>query len=235
MERILTLLIASLTLAPLYYFATSGLIIVLNQSASGPDDRLGVAYLSTFAGFAAAFVGLFITWFLASRFLLPHHLRLLQLIDAIALVGWFVVYLLYSNTQPQRLDYAEHTPVLDIEVRATRAILNGQPITSMIDMRFYDGTSFDTSHPELIRQEADAVVLPWETVPFEVDQWGVVVFLKNNPVLFPIDLPRRPTQSTEWSEWVRPIAYQNDPVPPEAQQGLTLRYRFRLVPHGQQR
>ena len=235
MERVLTLLIASLTSAPLYYFAISGLIIALNQSASGPDARLGVAYLSTFAGFAAAFIGFFLTWFLASRYLLPQHLRLLQIIDAVALAGWGITYMLYNNTQPQRLEYAGHTPVLYVELRASNALLNGQPITSVVETRFYSGTSFDTAHPELIRQEADAVVLPWETVPFEVDEWGMVVFLKNNPVLFPIKLPRRPTQSTEWSEWVKPTSYQEDPVPPEAQQGLTLRYRFRLVPHGQER
>lgn len=233
MERFLTLLIASLCAAPLFYFATAKFIIALNQDASGPDARLGVAYLSTYLGFIAIPTGFFLVWFLASRFLLPQHLRFLQIADVIALVGWAIVYMNYQKTQPQRLEYSDHRPVLEVELRATKTMLAGRSLDSLIEMRFYGGTNFDTPHPELLREEDDSVILPWETVPYEVKEWGMVVFLHNKPILFRIDLPRRPTQSTDWSGWLKPVSYQENPIPEEAQQGLTLRYRFRLVPHSQ--
>lgn len=234
MERFLTLLIASLCAAPLFYFATAKFIVVLNQDASSPDDRLGVAYLSTYLGFIAIPVGFFIVWFLASRFLLPQHIRLLQIADVIALTGWGIIYGNYQNKQPQRLEYSDHRPVLEIELRATKTLLGGRSLDSLIEMRYYGGTDFmATSHPERIREEGDSVILPWETIPYEVKEWGMVVFLPNTAVLFRIDLPRRPTQSTDWSGWIKPGSYQEKPIPEEAQQGLTLRYRFRLVPYGQ--
>ncbi|MCY7350280.1 MAG: hypothetical protein LH606_06390 [Cytophagaceae bacterium] len=60
------------------------------------------------------------------------------------------------------------------------------------------------------------------------------VFIRNQPVLFVLDLPKRPTQSTDWSGWSEPMAYQEDPLPEDARQGLSLRYRFRLIAHGVQ-
>lgn len=234
MERFFTLFIASLCAAPLFYFVTAKFIIVVNQDASGPDARLGVAYLSTWLGLAAIPAGFFLVWFLASRFLLPDYLRLLQVVDAVALVGWGFVWINYVNKQPQRLEYSGHRPVLEVELRATKAMFGGRSIDSLIEMRYYRGTNFDTTHPDRVREEGDAVILPWETVPYEVDEWGMVVFLQSQPVLFRLDLPRRPTQSTDWSDWVTPVSYQENAVSEEARQGLTLRYRFRLVPHGQQ-
>ncbi|GAB2559692.1 hypothetical protein [Spirosoma areae] len=234
MERFLTLLVASLCAAPLAYFATYWLIVAMNQDAHGPDARLGAAYLSVWGGFAAVPVGFFLVWFLASRFLLPEHLRLLQIIDVVGIVGWGIVYLNYSGKQPQRLAYADHRAVLEVELRATKAMLAGRSIDSLVSIRYYVGTNFDTPHPDRVREEGDAVILPWETVPYEVTEWGVVVFLKNQPVLFWLDLPRRPEKSTDWSGWGTPVHYQDSAIPDEARQGLTLRYRFRLVPHGQQ-
>ena len=234
MERILTLFITSLCAAPLFYFATGWLVVAFNQGARSADERLGMAYASTYGGMLAALAGFFLIWFLASRFLLPQHLRLLQVADALAVVGWGIVYLNYANKQPQRLAYADHRPVLEVELRARKALLGGRSITSIIQMRYYSGTNFEIPPPGGLREEGDAVILPWATVPYEVKEWGMVVFLENQPVLFRLDLPRRPTQSTDWSDWLKPGQYQDYAIPQVAQQGLTLRYRFRLVPHGEQ-
>jgi hypothetical protein len=234
MERILTLFIASLCAAPLFYFATSWLVVIFNQDASGPDAKLGVAYFSTFGGLAMALAGFFLSWFLAGRFLLPQHLRLLQVVDALAVVGWVIVYVNYAGKQPLRLEYVDHRPVLEVELRATRALLGGRSLTSLIEMRYYGGTDFEIRLPQQLREEDDAVILPWATVTYEVKEWGMVVFLQTQPVLFRLDLPRRPTQSTDWSDWLKPGQYQDYAVPEEARQGLMLRYRFRLVPHGEQ-
>ncbi|WP_461087996.1 hypothetical protein [Spirosoma gilvum] len=44
-----------------------------------------------------------------------------------------------------------------------------------------------------------------------------------------MELPKRPAQSTEWSAWIPPIPRPEHPDP----SGLSIRYRFRLVPYGQ--
>ncbi|QJW91274.1 hypothetical protein HNV11_18780 [Spirosoma taeanense] len=233
MERILSSLLAGLCAAPLFYFATAWLFVIFNQNSSGPDDRLAVAYGSTFGGFAAMIAGFFLVWWLTYRFLLPHYLRIVQLIDGIALIGWVIVYMNYAGEQPQRLDYGDRRPVLEVELRATKAMLGSSKIDSILSLDFSGGSDNGYPHLEQLREEADAVILPWEIAPIDVRRWEIRVFLQNQPMLFPLNLPRRPTQATDWSGWLMPVQYQDYDLPEEARQGLSLRYRFQLIPYGQ--
>ena len=232
-ERIISSFLAGLCAAPLLYFVTAWLLKTLNDAPGGPDDRLAVAYLSTFGGFAAMLVGSVLIWFLTYRFLTPHHLRIVQIVDVVALIGWGIVYLNYADQQPQRLDYGDYRSVLEVELRVSKAMIGQRAIDSVLTMDFCGGTSLDYPHPDRIRQEDNALIFPWETQPIEVRQWEIRAFLENQPVFFPLDLPRRPPQSTEWSAWQSPIQYQDYPLPQGTKDGLTLRYRFRLIPYGQ--
>ncbi|GAB3506313.1 hypothetical protein GCM10027341_39160 [Spirosoma knui] len=233
MERVISSLLASLFAAPLFYFATAWLLKAANSETGGPDDRLAVAYLSTFGGFAAMIIGFFLVGFVTYRFLSPHYLRIVQLTDAVALIGWIIVYMNYADQQPQRLDYGDYRPVLEVELRATNALLGDSAIDSLLTLDFSGGTDVNSPHPEQIRHEADVTILPWETTPIDVKQWEVRAFLRNQPMLFPLDLPRRPDQSTDWSNWQKPVQYQDYTLPEKAKHGLSLRYRFRLIPYGQ--
>jgi hypothetical protein len=234
MERVLSSLLASLVAAPLFYFATAWLVVTLNRDAQGPDAGLGVAYLSVFGGFIVALIGFFLVWFLTNRFLMPQHLRLVQLAAVAGLVGWGIVYMNFEKTQPQRLDYGDLRAVLEVELRATKAILGQGAIDSLTSMDFIGGTNFDQKHPDQIREDGDAMILPWETLVHRVGKWEMRVFLQHKPVLFQLDLPQRPEKSTDWSGWAAPVQYQDVPIPDAARQGLTLRYRFRIKPYSEQ-
>ena len=71
-------------------------------------------------------------------------------------------------------------------------------------------------------------MLPWETTPLAVSAWEVRVFLRDTPSVFRLGLPKRPAASTDWSEWIPPAAVEGYAAPA----GLSLRYRFRLIPYG---
>ncbi|KAA9355289.1 hypothetical protein [Larkinella humicola] len=231
MERFFTLFVASLCAAPLFYFLFSEVTVALNSQATGPDARLGVAYLATWGGFLAAFVGFFVVWFLARYCLVETYLRYLQVFDGIALIGWFVFYLNWSDQQEYRLDYPNHRAVLEVEMRAAQSFLKGEPIDKVLIPQFI-GQDLDMSHVDRIRKEGNFVILPWETTPISLKKWQMRVFVHTTPVDFPLDLPRRPQASTDWSAWLIPSDKQEDPLPDGALEHTALRYRFRLIPHG---
>lgn len=231
MERFFTSLIASLCTAPLLYFLVAWYFNQQSQTG-GPDARLGNAYLGTWLGFLAAGLGLFVLWFLAYRFLTGTYLRHLQLADALGLLAWGLVWGQYDARQPKRLEYNDHQASLEVEVRAARWLLSGKPVDAVVSMDFVGGDDLSSPHPDRVREEEAFVILPWETAPISVKDWAMRVFVHQRPVLFTLNLPRRPTQSTEWSDWVAPTPYQDEALTDGVRRGLALRYRFRLIPYG---
>lgn len=233
MERFITLLVASICTAPLFYFLVSGIVFATNKGLSG-DSGMAVAYLGTWGGFLAAFVGFFVVWFLARYFLVDNYLRYLQIYDGVALVGWFVLYLNWTSDQPYSLQYSDRRAVLSVEGRLTKPFLKDAAIDSVLTFQ-YIGQDLDEPHPDRIREEGNFVILPWDTTPLEVNKWKIRVFFHNKPVDFLLNLPRHPEKSTEWSAWTAPLPEQQDePLPDGVQQNLTIRYRFRLIPYGSQ-
>ncbi|GAB3931076.1 hypothetical protein [Larkinella terrae] len=231
MERFATLLVASICTAPLFFFLVSGLVFASNRGLNG-DSGLAAAYLGTWGGFLAAFVGFFVVWFLARYYLAENYLRYLQIYDGVALVGWFVLYLNWTSDQPYSLDYSDRRAVLSIEARLPKSFLNGAKIDSLIEFQ-YIGQDMDEPHPDQIREEGDFVILPWDTTPLDANKWKMRIFVYNKPVDFILNIPRHPQQSTEWSVWTAPVPEQQDgPLPDGVQQNLTIRYRFRLIPYG---
>ncbi|GAB3320737.1 hypothetical protein GCM10027299_14270 [Larkinella ripae] len=231
MERFVTLFVASLCAAPLFFFLFSGIVFSMNKGLSG-DSGLGAAYLGTWGGFLAAFAGFFLVWFLAQRFLADHYLRSLQVFDGVALIGWIVAYFIWSDDQPYVLNYSDQRAVLEVEVRLTKPFLNGQAIDSTVSFQFI-GQDFESRQSVQTREEGNAVILPWETTPYEINGWRMRVFVRNQPVDFRLDLPKRPLESTDWSGWSPPdVGQQREPLPNGVLASMALRYRFRLEPYG---
>ncbi|GAB4016357.1 hypothetical protein GCM10028808_44550 [Spirosoma migulaei] len=232
MERTLTLGIACLCLAPLFFWLGFGMVWWFTKDAGGGgEDRIAYGYFGVLGGLALAGIGIAILWYLSSRFLVQHSLRYLQIADAILIVGWLVYWAINTAQQPQRLSYEGKWAALEIEVKAAKPLLAGSDIASAISMDYIGGqNSGNFPRSEAVRKEGEFLILPWATAPMYVDKWQMRVFLHNKPLLFPLDLPRLPTQSTDWSSWISPVQYQEYVIPADVQQKLTLRYRLRLVP-----
>ncbi|MGA0557299.1 hypothetical protein ACO2Q8_11650 [Larkinella sp. VNQ87] len=230
MERFLTLFITSLCIAPLFFFVFAGVFFSMHKGSG--EGSLGVAYFGTWFGFLISFFGFFLVWWLAQRFVTGTYLRYLQIFDGAALIGWVVVYLIWSEDQPKTLNYPDHRPELDVEVRFTKSYLNGAAIDSLVEFQ-YIGQDFESLQPMHVREEGNWMILPWGTTPLEVNKWQLRVFVRNYTVDFQLKLPKRPQESTAWSDWVKPAAeQQQEPLPDILTQSMALRYRFRLVPHG---
>ncbi|MVM34904.1 hypothetical protein GO755_33055 [Spirosoma sp. HMF4905] len=232
MERSVTLLVACLCTAPLFFMLGYGLVWWFTKDAGGgSDDSIAYGYFGILGGLAITGIGIGLLWYLSGRFLTPTYLRYLQITDGILLAGWLVYWLVNASQQPQRLRYEGKWAALEIEVRVNKPLLNGSDIASAISMDYIGGqNSGNFPRSDAVREDGEFVILPWATAPMDVDKWQMRVFLHNNPVLFLLDLPRLPTQSTNWSNWIFPSQYQDYSLSDTIKQRLTLRYRLRLVP-----
>ncbi|SFD68438.1 hypothetical protein [Spirosoma endophyticum] len=235
MERFLTVLVASLCISPLGFMSGAYVVDWMTKDAGGgSDDQMAYGYFMILAGLALGAISFFIVWYLAQRFLVADYLNYLQIADGIVLAGWLTVWLIHSAQQPQRLLFDGRWAALEVEVRTEKSLLVNDLISSAISMDYIGGAnSGNFPKPEAIREEGKFVILPWATAPMFVNKWQVRVFLHNEPMLFTLDLPRNPTQSSDWSGWVAPTQYQENVIPSDVQQKLTLRYRLRLVPNNE--
>ncbi len=220
----MTLLVTSLCAASL--LGTLVAWLIWQQRGSGPDDTLGIAFGGLYLGIAAGLLGFFLSWFLVPRYLFPAYLRPVQIADGLVVLGWGIAGLMALSRQPQELNYDGHRPVLEVEVRADTTLLKGKAIQDAVEILYVGGQDFDYPTSAEVRKEGAFEVLPWATVPFEVKEWAVRVFLPDRPTWFSLALPKRPTQSTDWSGWIKPTPREDNTTP----DGITLRYRFRLVP-----
>jgi hypothetical protein len=235
MERFLTLLVASLCISPLGFMLGAYVVDWMTKDAGGgSDDQIAYGYFIILAGLALGAISFFLVWYVGQRFLVTNYLNYLQIADGIAIAGWLMVWLLNSAQQPQRLLFDGRWAALEVEVRTARSLLADDSISSAISMDYIGGAnSGNFPKPEAVREENEFVVLPWATAPMYVDKWQVRVFLRNKPMLFTLDFPRNPTQSSDWSGWIAPTQYQENVIPADVQQKLTLRYRLRLVPNNE--
>ena len=201
------------------------------DAGGGSDSSIAYGYFGVLGGLALAGIGIGLSWYLYGRFMAPVSLRYVQIADGVLIVGWLVYWAMNSAQQPQRLLYEGKWAALEIEVKAAKPLLAGSDITSAISMDYIGGqNSGNFPRSEAVREEGEFVILPWATAPMYVDKWQMRVSLHSKSVLFPLDLPRLPTQSTDWSTWISPVQYQEYVIPEDVRQKLTLRYRLRLVP-----
>ncbi len=199
----------------------------IRPGGGGSDQAIAHGYVGLLGGFALAVLGFFVLGYLAQRFVPQQYVRYLLAADVVLLLVGIVAWHRTLATEP-RLEYADGRALLQVEARIPRAILAGDPIDAVASIEFAGGEDLSDPHPERARQEGDAVILPWETTPIRVRTWEIRVTVRNQPALFELPLARVPVDSPEWSDWIRPAAREGYITP----EGVTLRYRFRVVPHG---
>ena len=227
MERFLVVAATALAPAPLLCMAGMAAAGAALGHSGGSDRSIAVSYLALLAGLGTALVGAVLCGLLATRIGGGTQGRLLLLGDAIVLVVGVVAWMRLLAPAPA-LAYAGQRPALDVEVRVAESVLSGARIADVVAIDFVGGSDLNLPHPELARREDGHAVLPWETTPLSVRAWEVRVILRGHPLLFRLDLPRRPAGATEWSDWIQPTPDEGF----EALEGIQLRYRFRLTAYG---
>lgn len=227
MERTVTLIATGLALAPAFFLAGSAISARMTRGSTGTDSSIAAAYLSVAVGLLCAVLGFLLVWMVARRFLSPGLLRPVQIVDLVLIVGWLAAWNRFMTPTPA-FEYPGHRAVLEVEARVADSLLAGSPVTSAVTISFVGGEDLSLPHPEGVRTGEGSTILPWETTPIAVRSWEIRVALHDTPSLFRLNLPKRPAASTEWSEWIPPAAAEEYATPA----GLSLRYRFRLIPHG---
>ena len=224
MERFLTVSVASLCAAPLFFILTLQFIEPLVKQflpaglGTSLDRSLLFSVGLTLFGFILV-AGL--AWYFAGH----GYLRPVQIITCFMLAGWSLAGVVFFRKEPRKLDYDGQRAVLEAEIRIDKSLLSGRPVSEAVALS-YTGGDFDTFHLDKRRDEGEFVILPWEITVHTVYQWALWSTVAYKKSYFPLDLPYRPGQSTDWSEWMEPVPHEYGTTP----KGLTLRYRLLVLP-----
>lgn len=229
MNRSFVVMGTGLCAAPLLSLAGFAITsLLLPSGGGGADSSIARGYAGLVGGITFAVAGFFLLWWAANRFVAPEQIGYLFAADvALLLIGIFAWRGMLATGRT--IEYAAGRGVLQVEVRIPRTILGAEHVDAVVSIDFAGGSGLSEPHPEAVRDDGDAVILPWETTPVRVRTWEVRVILRNEPVLFVLPLPRLPDNSIEWSDWIRPSAGR-DATPSDK---VTLRYRFLVIPYGQ--
>ena len=223
MERFLTAFVLGLCAAPLFFILTLLLIDFINRSDPSQSPSLSNSLVLGVGMAISGFVCLGgLAWFCAEH----GYLRPVQTATGLMVAGWGIAGAMFAWKEPRSLDYTAQQAVIEAEIRVAKSLLNSQPLTQAVVPSF-SGGNVDHDNTARIREEGAFLIMPWETKVTVVYSWSIWITLLNMEHLyFPLNLPYRPTQSTDWSSWTAPSPHKNSTTPA----GLTLRYRFRLVP-----
>ena len=200
----------------------------LSSGGGGSDQTVAQGYVGLVGGTAVALVSSIAVGWVVRRTIPAQYLPYVLFADVVFLVVGIAAWRSFLAGDPV-LEYAEGRGVLQIELRIPRAVVGRESIDAVVAIDFAGGSDLSDPHPERVRDDGDAVILPWETTPVRVHAWEISVFVRGQPVLFVLPLPRVPTGSATWSDWIRSSGKQT-PTPPDE---MTLRYRFLVIPHGQ--
>lgn len=223
MERFLTVLVTALCGAPLVFILTIRWLLPLIKNwfpaSSGMEFSTSLS-----VGVGIAFVSFLLIGGLAWFFAGHGYLRPVQMITGLMLAGWSLAWAVFAWNEPRQLDYHDKRAILEAEIRIDKALLKGRPVNEAVALS-YTGGDFDSFHLDKIREEGGFIILPWEITVHTVYRWAIWSTVSYVRSYFPLNLPYRPSQSTEWSNWEAPSPFEGCATPA----GLTLRYRFRLV------
>lgn len=224
MERYLTAFVLGLCAAPLFFILTLTIIDSTNRSDLGQGPSLSTSLLLGVCMVGVGFIGTGgLAWFYAGH----GYLRPVQTLTALMLAGWSIAGTIFAWHEPRQLDYTGQQGVLEAEIRVATSVLDMHQPDQVIIPSFTGG-SFNQIQTEQIRKEGNNLILPFQTTVNVVYSWSIwVTLLYSQHLYFPMNLPYRPTQSTEWSVWSAPALHKNSTTPT----GISLRYRFRLVKH----
>lgn len=224
MERFLTVLVASLSTAPLFFMLAIRLIEPLikpflpAELGASLDRSLLFSVGLTLFGFIGVAS---LAWYFAGH----GYLRPVQMSICLLLAGWCLAGVVFFRNEPRQLDYDGQRAVLEAEVRINKSLLEGRPASEAVALS-YTGGDFDTFHLDKSRQEGEFIILPWETTVHTVYQWAIWSTIAYKKSYFLLDLPYRPGQSTAWSAWEAPKPHKYSVCP----EGLSLRYRLLVLP-----
>ena len=224
MERFLTVLGAALCAAPLFFILAIRWILpaIKRWLSIGTDLDFTVSISLGFGIAVACFIltaGL--AWFFSGR----GYLRPTQMVTGIMLAGWSLAWVVFAWNEPRKLDYQGKRAVLEAEVRVEKSLLTGKSLDEAVALS-YTGGDFDFFHREEIREEGGFVILPWEITVHTVYKWAIWSTIAFNKSYFPLNLPYRPSKSTDWSDWVAPTPRDGASTPDR----IMLRYRLLLLP-----
>nr|WP_298687178.1 hypothetical protein [uncultured Dongia sp.] len=218
--------VTGLCTAPLFGVLAFWIADLAIGPGSGPDGSIANAYLVLLIAIVAGLFGGIVTALIA-MFWLPPRLRPHALVGNAVLVFAMIVGWQVFIADPSPLEYDGARPSLEAEIRVPKAIGGAAAVSTIV---LIDDLS-NTRHDDQIRAEGDFEILPWETTPYRVKEWAIQIIVQNHDLWtrFDLDLPTRPTESTDWSPWLIPSQKEGYEVPKD----VTLRYRFRLIPYGQ--
>lgn len=204
MERTLTAVATALWVAPVCAVGTMALVLKLFPLRGGADDQIATSMLNLLAGLvvgAAAFGATF--WLVRAR--VPEgRLRALQVADGVvlaALAGSAAVLRSRDAARPAP-QYDRAWARLEVEVRVAKSLLAGKRLTDEISVSFGSGDSMESPHPERIRDEGDALVLPVDVTVVKLRGWSVDVLHADRRYSFPLGFPDVPPGSLPWTGWI---------------------------------
>ena len=207
MERMLTALAAGLWVAPLLALAVAFLYFRISPPTGGSDSTIAAGYmmllLSTIggiAGFAAAFLSV-------RAFVLPQHLRTVQVVDAAASPGSSSgpSFAWSSSAKHPAPTYERHQALLNVEVRVPKDMLPGGTAGDMA-VFFANGDASERRLEDKVREEGEFIIQPYEMSVSKLHDWSTAVLIDNRRYFFPLKMPDNPQGNVPWSEWTHAVA-----------------------------
>lgn len=225
MSRILLLILTGVCAAPLFALAGAAITAWMAGTGGNSDTTIANGIMALLAGIVSGAAGGIGSALLAAHLVPRRFERRLLIGDGVAICIW-VTALYIATWEPAQLSYDGYQPQIEAEVRVDKAAYPENAVGSI----YFRESLLDSLHDDRRREEAGYIITPWDAIPYKVWSWNIDVLLNGHEkwIRFPVDLPARPSQSTDWSDWLLPIAVEGHETP----QGVELRYRFRLIPYG---
>jgi len=234
-ERTLTALAAAWCVAPLAALATMYLCYLAFGTSISSDRSIANGLLGgiiTVIVAAAAFIA---TMIVVRQYVPDPRLRIVQIADAIGTAGLLIAaFLAWRSTWTDPVpEYGNQRGMLEVEVRAPKDQLANQNAAGRIVVHFGDGYAREIPHPESIREENGAAILPVEMEVSEHGRWYVAVMHNIDPdrgfwrrYRYELPLPKDPPGAIPWSAWLKPVAKSEWDTTDE----IVVRCRWKLVP-----
>ena len=222
MERALTALVAGWCAARLGSRMALYLYLRFWPGAGVSDYDNAGAVLSKLFPVLAATSGFILAVVLVKEYVPDSWMRTVQVCDAIGIV---VAVWSIASYHSKPLHDAP-AGILEVELRSPKELLAD---SKRVRVFFGDGRAVETAHPDRIREEDGAAILPVEMQVFEHRGWSVVVQRNTSErhnlwdrYWFDLALPESPGGAIAWSGWIKPARKSGW----DSADDVALRYRW---------
>ena len=135
MERLLTVIATGLVLLPAFFWGAMLVVSRFNPLSGNSDKTIATSMMVALTSGVCAAVAFFLVAFAAYSFTPARSLRYLQIADVLIVVATAAVWY-YATAQTPELVYPDEKHlVLNIEIRATKAILGRLPVGKVVSMK----------------------------------------------------------------------------------------------------